>query len=387
MSPPCRASRPSALQARARGLSRILEHRQPQRQQLGHRRRAPEQVHGDDRAHRGRECGAHAVDGDVPSAGVDIAKDRLGTRVDHRLGAGIERERRDHDVVAGTHAECPESDRDRVGAVSHPHHVAHSEVSRELAFERFDLGAEDVLAVLHDLGDPGQDRRAQVRQRAFGIEQGDRHQRGTLPGVGCRSARRSLRLAAVLLSLASVTDSLVSLATHVIRDLGFAGVFVLTMSSGVVGLPGSEPTMLFAGFNVFQGHLSLLGIIIFGVLGDLAGASIAYAIGYYGRVELLERHGSKFHVSPRRLARAHDWFERYGSPVIFVSRLLPLVRLVFPYAAGVARMPFARFIASYHARLDPLDHRTRCARARGEAAAGRAGGTTSSTSTTPPPRF
>jgi membrane protein DedA with SNARE-associated domain len=148
----------------------------------------------------------------------------------------------------------------------------------------------------------------------------------------------------VLLSLASVTDSLVSLATHVIRDLGFAGVFVLTMTSGVVGLPGSEPTMLFAGFNVFQGHLSLLGIIIFGVLGDLAGASIAYAIGYYGRVELLERHGSKFHVSPRRLERAHDWFERYGSPVIFVSRLLPLVRLVFPYAAGVAEMPFARFI-------------------------------------------
>jgi membrane protein DedA with SNARE-associated domain len=150
-------------------------------------------------------------------------------------------------------------------------------------------------------------------------------------------------LAAVLLPLASVTDSLVTLATHVIRDLGLAGVSVLTLTSGVIGLPGSEPTMLFAGFNVFQGHLTLLGIIVFGVLGDLLGASIAYAIGYYGRLELLERHGSKFHVSPRRLERAHSWFERYGSPVIFVSRLLPLVRAVFPYAAGVAEMPFGRF--------------------------------------------
>jgi membrane protein DedA with SNARE-associated domain len=147
----------------------------------------------------------------------------------------------------------------------------------------------------------------------------------------------------VLLTLASVTDSLVNLATHVIRDLGFAGVSVLTMTSGVIGLPGSEPTMLFAGFNVFQGHLTLLGIIVFGVVGDLVGASIAYGIGYFGRVELLERHGGKFHVSSRRLDLAHSWFERYGSPVIFVSRLLPLARAVFPYAAGVAEMPFARF--------------------------------------------
>ena len=41
--------------------------------------------------------------------------------------------------------------------------------------------------------------------------------------------------------------------------------------------------MLFAGFDVYQHHMTLLGIIVFGVLGDLAGASIAYAIGYFGR--------------------------------------------------------------------------------------------------------
>jgi membrane protein DedA with SNARE-associated domain len=148
-----------------------------------------------------------------------------------------------------------------------------------------------------------------------------------------------------VLLAASVTDSVVNLATHVIRDLGLAGVFLLTFTSGVVGLPGSEPTMLFAGFNVFQGHLTLLGIIVFGVLGDVLGASIAYGIGYYGRVELIERHGNKIHVSPRRLERAHRWFERYGSPVIFCSRMIPFVRAVFPYAAGVAEMPFWRFFA------------------------------------------
>jgi membrane protein DedA with SNARE-associated domain len=148
----------------------------------------------------------------------------------------------------------------------------------------------------------------------------------------------------VLLTLASVTDSLVTLATHIIRDLGLAGVALLTLASGVVGVPGSEPTMLFAGFNVSEGHLSLLGIIVFGVIGDMVGASIAYAIGYWGREELVERHGNKLHISKRRLDRAHAWFERYGAPVILVSRCIPFARAAFPYAAGVARMGYVRFL-------------------------------------------
>jgi membrane protein DedA with SNARE-associated domain len=102
--------------------------------------------------------------------------------------------------------------------------------------------------------------------------------------------------------------------------------------------------MLFAGFNVFQKSLSLPGIIIFGVLGDVVGACIAYAIGYFGRIELLERHGRKLHVNRRGLERAESWFARFGSPVIFLSRLIPFVRAAFPYAAGVAEMPFGRFV-------------------------------------------
>ena len=148
-----------------------------------------------------------------------------------------------------------------------------------------------------------------------------------------------------MLVAASVTDSLVTLATHVINDLGLAGVTLLTMTSGIIGVPGSEPTMLFAGFNVYQGHLTLLGIIVAGVVGDMLGASIAYGIGYFGRIELIERHGNKLHISKKRLQIAHNWFDRYGSPVMFVSRLIPFARAVFPYAAGVSEMPFPRFFA------------------------------------------
>jgi membrane protein DedA with SNARE-associated domain len=148
----------------------------------------------------------------------------------------------------------------------------------------------------------------------------------------------------MLIAFASVTDSLVTLATHLIRDLGLAGITLLMTITGVIGVPGTEPTMLFAGFNVYQGNLTLIGVIVAGVLGDTLGASIAYAIGYYGRRELIERHGNKLHVNPARLALAERWFERRGTVAIFFSRWVPVARAAFPYAAGVARMPFLRFV-------------------------------------------
>jgi membrane protein DedA with SNARE-associated domain len=150
----------------------------------------------------------------------------------------------------------------------------------------------------------------------------------------------------VLLALASITGPLVDLATNLIGSLGLAGVVILNTMTGVIGVPGTEPTMLFAGFNVYDGHLTLLGIIVAGVAGDMLGACIAYTIGFFGRRELLERQGSRLHVNPRKLERAQRWSEAHGAPVIAVSRCIPFARAVFPYAAGVAEMPFVRFAIS-----------------------------------------
>ena len=148
-----------------------------------------------------------------------------------------------------------------------------------------------------------------------------------------------------MLLQASLTGPVVHWATSVIGSLGLAGVAGMTAMSGVVGLPGSEPTMLFAGFDVYSHHFTLLGIIAFGVLGDLIGATIAYSIGYLGQQQLIERHGAKFHLSAAKLERTTSWFDRFGSPAVFVSRLVPGARFAFPYAAGVVKMAYPRFIA------------------------------------------
>jgi membrane protein DedA with SNARE-associated domain len=147
---------------------------------------------------------------------------------------------------------------------------------------------------------------------------------------------------------ASVTDfvlnPIVDVATDFISSAGYPAVFVLmTLESACLPVP-SEAIMLFAGFAVSKGELTLFGIVAAGVLGNLVGSWIGYAIGYYGRTDLLEKH-RLFHVNPEWLRKTEGWFERYGDAAVFFSRMLPIVRTFVSLPAGVAKMPIVRFSA------------------------------------------
>jgi membrane protein DedA with SNARE-associated domain len=143
--------------------------------------------------------------------------------------------------------------------------------------------------------------------------------------------------------LASITDPLVNFATNVVGDLGLGGIFgLMLLESACIPIP-SEATMLFAGFDVHKGTFTLLEITAAGVLGNLIGSWAAYAVGYYGRVDVLERHGHKLHIKKEHLEWADRWFERHGEATVFFTRMLPIVRTFISLPAGVARMPFWRF--------------------------------------------
>jgi membrane protein DedA with SNARE-associated domain len=144
---------------------------------------------------------------------------------------------------------------------------------------------------------------------------------------------------------ASLTDPIVEFATNVVADLGLPGVFVLmVLESACIPIP-SEATMLFAGFNVSRGEYGLIAVTLVGSFANLVGSWIAYAVGYYGRVDILEKHGRKLHVKPEHLRAADRYFERYGNATVFFTRMLPIIRTFISLPAGVARMPFWRFSA------------------------------------------
>jgi membrane protein DedA with SNARE-associated domain len=153
-------------------------------------------------------------------------------------------------------------------------------------------------------------------------------------------------LLTAVIPVASITDAIldpiVNAATDFIDSVGVIGVFLLmTLESACIPVP-SEAIMLFAGFSVSNGELSLFGIVAAGVLGNLVGSWIAYAVGYYGRLELLEKNRF-IHISPKHLAWADSWFERHGDITVLVTRCLPIIRTFISLPAGIARMPFWRF--------------------------------------------
>jgi membrane protein DedA with SNARE-associated domain len=150
--------------------------------------------------------------------------------------------------------------------------------------------------------------------------------------------------------LASVTESIVNETAHLVRTGGLPVIFALmAVSSACIPIP-SEVVMLFAGFAVADRaasgahhHLTLLGIVLAGVLGTLAGSWVAYGVGRAGRLELLERHGNKVHMGPAQIQRADRWFQRYGEPIVLFGRVIPIIRAFVSLPAGIARMPLLRF--------------------------------------------
>lgn len=141
---------------------------------------------------------------------------------------------------------------------------------------------------------------------------------------------------------ADITGPVVDFCVNVINDTGLAGVFLLMMAgSACIPIP-SEAVMMFAGFTVSNGDQTLIGIVVAGFIGNMVGSWLTYAIGYYGRIDLMEKN-RLIHISPARLAWVDSWFKHHGDATVFFTRMLPLVRAFISLPAGLAKMPFWRF--------------------------------------------
>ena len=141
----------------------------------------------------------------------------------------------------------------------------------------------------------------------------------------------------------SIIDFVVQWATDVIAAWGLPGVFVLMLlESACIPVP-SEAIMPFAGFAVSEGDLTLLGITVAGVAGNVVGSWIAYWVGAYGGRPFIDKYGKYILLRHHHVELAERWFDRWGAPTVFFSRMLPIVRTFISLPAGIARMPFWKF--------------------------------------------
>lgn len=127
------------------------------------------------------------------------------------------------------------------------------------------------------------------------------------------------------------------------RDNGYLGIFVMmALESTIVPIP-SEIIMPPAGYYAAQGEFSLPGVILAGGLGSTFGSSLCYGFTYtLGRAFVL-RWGRYMLLPPAKLALAEAWLQQYALPGVFFARLLPVVRHLIGFPAGLVRIPFWKF--------------------------------------------
>lgn len=132
----------------------------------------------------------------------------------------------------------------------------------------------------------------------------------------------------------AVTASLI----HLVEAGGLVAI-LLAMILESCGIPLSvEVIAPVGGALAAQGKLSLVGVILAVLVGNLIGSFIAYALARrYGR-RLLLGPGRYIGLSEGHLALAERFFIRFGTWTVLVGRVLPVVCGYISFPAGLARM-------------------------------------------------
>lgn len=141
----------------------------------------------------------------------------------------------------------------------------------------------------------------------------------------------------------ALVEPIIHLMERWVSEYGYWAIFLLMLlESACIPFP-SEVTMLVGGFYVVEGSLNLFWVTVAGVLGNMVGSWVAYAVGRKTGRALLDRYGRYVLIRSHDIDKAEVWWERHGEAATFFSRLLPVIRTFISLPAGIAKMPLGRF--------------------------------------------
>jgi membrane protein DedA with SNARE-associated domain len=131
---------------------------------------------------------------------------------------------------------------------------------------------------------------------------------------------------------------------HLITVYGLVIIFVLMAAENACLPIPSEVVVPYGGVLVALGHASMWSVIVVSTAAALVGAGAVYAIGRFGGRPLALKYGHRIRIKPKHIDMAEEWFARRGEPMVFYTRLMPVVRTFISLPAGIARMPWAKFL-------------------------------------------
>ena len=140
-----------------------------------------------------------------------------------------------------------------------------------------------------------------------------------------------------------LTETLLHYITQLISYLGYTGVFILMALESMIAPVPSEMVMPFAGFLIYSGEFTVLGVMLASSLGSIVGSLASYWMGRKGEAVVL-RFGRYLMLNPHHLEWTETFFFRYGSRTIFISRFIPIVRHLISIPAGLGKMKLLPFL-------------------------------------------
>jgi membrane protein DedA with SNARE-associated domain len=149
-----------------------------------------------------------------------------------------------------------------------------------------------------------------------------------------------------------IDTAVIPFLDHLYAAVGYLGVFLaMVVESTLLPIP-SEIILPFAGFLVSDpskveplthGPWNFWVVVFIGVAANTTGSLFGYALGAKLGRPFLDRWGKYLLVRKHEVDQAERFFARWGSPTAFISRLLPGIRSVISFIAGVSHMPIKKF--------------------------------------------
>lgn len=135
---------------------------------------------------------------------------------------------------------------------------------------------------------------------------------------------------------------------NVISTLGYPGVFIAVFLESFFAPIPSEIILPFSGFvaSIPDGGMNIVLVILVATIAAYLGSLPFYIIGKWGEKPLLKfinRYGKYLFIQQSDVDKAFSVFEKYGNGVVFFGRLIPIVRTLISFPAGVAKMNFLKF--------------------------------------------
>jgi membrane protein DedA with SNARE-associated domain len=133
--------------------------------------------------------------------------------------------------------------------------------------------------------------------------------------------------------------------THFVTDHGLPLLFaVVLIESFGVPVPG-ETALIAFGVLAGEGHYSIVSVIVVAAAGAIIGDNLGYwLIGRKGGRALFRRWGWLNRYADRVLPRAESIMARHGGAAVFFGRFVAVLRYTVAWVAGLAHMPWRRFL-------------------------------------------